>query len=410
MKTMPIKLIAVSIGAIVAGHSSLAAADDVTDALTSGKAYGDIRLRYESVDQDLPSTNPADDATALTVRTRLGYVTGSVSGFSATLEMEDSRIVAGQDEYTVGPTGFNPGEYSVIGDPETTEVDQAFIQYKTDSLTAKLGRQVLTYDGHRFVGHVGWRQDRQTFDGISFKYTPVENLTLHYAYLDERNRIFAEEADFDSKDHLFNAAYKTGFGTLTGYAYLLEIDEGVDNALDTFGVSFKGAAPIGDMKLLYAAEYATQEKEAENVEDKDADYMLLEGGLAISGITAKLGYEVLGSDDSSYGFSTPLATLHKFNGWSDQFLATPGVGLVDTYVSASGKIAGGTLTVVYHDFEADEDTAAIDDLGSEIDVAYAKKFGKNYNAGIKYAAYSAGDDDAKKYDTDKLWVWVGASF
>ena len=49
----------------------------------------------------------------------------------------------------------------------------------------------------------------------------------------------------------------------------------------------------------------------------------------------------------------------------------------------------------------------VDDLGDEIDFLYAKKFGKHYNAGIKYAQYSAGDI---LVDTDKLWVWVGASF
>jgi hypothetical protein len=36
-----------------------------------------------------------------------------------------------------------------------------------------------------------------------------------------------------------------------------------------------------------------------------------------------------------------------------------------------------------------------------------KKYGKHYSAGIKYAAYSAGDI---KVDADKLWVWIGAKF
>ena len=110
------------------------------------------------------------------------------------------------------------------------------------------------------------------------------------------------------------------------------------------------------------------------------------------------------------GFATPLATLHKFNGWADQFLATPAQGLKDAYVSVSGKLAGGAWAVVYHDYEADEDTATIDDFGDEINISYAKKFGKHYSAGIKYAAYDAGDTATGKVDTDKLWVWVGFSF
>lgn len=383
---------------LASGHA--VAADSFAEALESGKAYGDFRLRYESVEQD----NDADDASALTLRSRLGYTTGSISGFSATLEFEDSRIVAGQDEYAP----VSPG-YSIIADPETTEVDQGFLQYKSDMATVKVGRQVLTLDNHRFVGHVGWRQDRQTFDALSATLTPVENLTLTYAYLDQRNRIFAESADVNSKDHLFNVGFGTPFGKLTGYAYLLEVDQQVDNALDTYGIRFAGATDLSDLKVLYAAEYATQEAES-GTSEADADYMLLEGGVGVSGVTFKLGYEVLGSDDGDYGFLTPLATLHKFNGWADQFLGTPDQGLVDLYVSASGKVAGGKWAVVYHDYEADESTDSIDDLGDEVDLLFAKKFGKHYNCGIKYAAYTAGDEDAGKVDADKLWLWVGASF
>lgn len=398
MKTLNSKtLLSLAVAGVVAGSASFASAGSVVQALKTGDVSGDIRLRYESVDQD----NALDDASALTVRTRLTYTSGNYNGFSAVIGMEDSRVVAGQDEYTVGPTGFNVGEYSVIADPETTELDQGYIQYKTgdkvNSFTTKLGRQVITLDGHRFVGHVGWRQDRQTFDGVTMKYK-AGDLTAFYGYIDERNRIFSEDADVDASDHLFNVSYKTGIGTLTGYAYLLE-DEATDTEIDTYGVSLKGSTMAGDTKVLYAFEYADQEAGS-----ADADYMLVEGGIVVSGITAKLGYEVLGSDDGAYGFSTPLATLHKFNGWADQFLGTPATGLEDTYLSVSTKIAGGKFAVAYHDYAADEGG---DDHGDEWNLLYAKKFGKIYNAGIKYASYSA---DNHNVDADKLWVWVGAAF
>ena len=124
----------------------------------------------------------------------------------------------------------------------------------------------------------------------------------------------------------------------------------------------------------------------------------------------KVGYELLGSDDGNYGFSTPLATLHKFNGWSDQFLNTPKEGLTDLYASVGGKVAGGKWAVIYHKFDADEASATVDDLGSEINAVYSKSFTKNYTAGIKLAAYSAGDTTAGKVDTDKIWVWLNAKF
>ncbi len=374
----------------------------IYDALASGKAFANINLRYESVEQD----NALQDADALTVRTRIGYKTGEYNGFSAVVEMEDNSIVLGQGDYSVPPTGYQPGVYSVIADPEHTEVDQAFVQYKADALTVKFGRQVITHDGHRFVGHVGWRQDRQTFDGVRILYSPSAELTIDYSYVDQRNRIFAEAGDIDSKDHLFNASYKLGSGKLVGYAYLLEVDNDTDNALDTYGISYAGAVDLSGTKVSYKAEYATQSSETAAT-DFDADYLGLEVGATFSGVTAKLGYEVLGSDDGAYGFATPLATLHKFNGFADQFLGTPAQGLVDTYFTLSGSVAGGKLTGTYHMYDADDATPGADDFGDELNLAYVRKIAKNYTLGIKYAAFSAED---RGVDTDKLWVWLNTSF
>ena len=374
--------------------AALASTTLSTLAADESKTTLDFNLRYESVDQD----NALKDASALTLRTRLTHATASYNGFSAVVEFEDSRVIAGVDNYN-DTTGNNAGIYSVVADPETTELDQAYVQYKTDKFTAKVGRQVVTLDGHRFVGHVGWRQDRQTFDAANFMYQASEKLSGSYTYITKRNRIFAEANDLDSKDHLLNVAYKTSLGKVVGYAYLLEVDNGTDNGLDTYGISFTGKKD----GFLYAAEIATQSDDAS---DADTSYLMLEGGYNFGKVTAKLGYESLGSDNG-VGFSTPLATAHKFNGWADQFLGTPGVGLEDIYATVSTKVLGGNLSVTYHDFSSDVDSV---DLGSEIDAVYAKGFAKNYKAGVKLASYSAGDAGSGKVDTDKIWVFVTAKF
>lgn len=379
--------------------SSAHGEDSLSKVVKEGITTVDLRLRYENVEQD------SNDANALTLRTLLAYTTAKYQGFSGKIEVEDTRIVLGLGEYTVGPTGYHPGQYSVIADPEHTELDQGFLQYDSGHFSAKIGRQVLALDNHRFVGHVGWRQDRQTFDGVSAKFSPTQALTLNYAYLTQRNRIFAQAADLDSKDHLINLKYLMSWGTLTGYGYLLEIDNHTVNSLDTFGLSFNGSTMAGTNKIFYGAEFASQNSKTLST-DFSANYLMLEAGAVINGVTGKLAYESLGSDHGEYGFSTPLATLHKFNGWADMFLNTPVQGLVDVSLTLLGKAAGGGWMVVYHDFSADKTSETIDSLGSEIDLSYEYKYADNYSLGIKYAAYSSG---SALQDTDKLWVWVGAS-
>jgi len=370
------------------------------EATNKGKFYGDFRLRYEGVQQD----NPLEDADALTLRSRIGYKTATYEGFSALIEVEDVRELV--DDFSVPPAGIRPGEFSVVADPEGTEIDQAFVQYTNDNLSVKLGRQVFTLDGHRFVGHVGWRQDRQTFDGAVLTYKPSKGFNINVSYIDQRNRIFSDERDVDSKDVILNSSFQTKAGKIVGYAYLLEEDGASNTSIDTYGLSFSGAQPIGENKLLYTAEIATQEFN----DSFDTDYLFLEGGINFSGVTAKLGYEKLGSDDGQTGFVTPLATLHKFNGWADQFLGTPNQGLEDVYLSLAGKLFGGKWVAAYHDFSSDESLGGADDLGDEINLLYARGFGDNFSGGVKFADYSAGDAAFGRVDATKSWLWVSYKF
>ncbi len=395
-----IVLAAVVITALNASFSYAQQAEPSASKANYGKVYGDLRLRYETVSQD----NPLPDADGLTLRTQLGYKSPELNGFSGVIEVENSVSLV--DDFSVPPTGDRVGEFSVIADPDHTELDQAFVQYKSDSLTAKLGRQVFTLDGHRFVGHVGWRQDRQTFDGLVVNYKPLDNFEINASYIAQRNRIFAEDADLDSEDMILNSSYQTPYGKLVTYAYFLEVDNGTSNSLDTIGASFAGKQKLGETAVLYTAEFATQELN----DTFDSDYLFVEAGVSQFGITAKLGYETLGSDQGNASFQTPLATLHKFNGWADLFLVTPAQGLEDVYLSLSGKLAGGKWVAVYHDFSSDIVVDGNSDLGDEINLLYTRKFTDQFSGGLKYADYSAGDQAFNRVDTERLWVWGGFKF
>ena len=411
--TRSIKPIALSIALLTMASAAptFAAepAETLAEAFSGGKPFANLRLRYESAEID---NGNIPDADALTLRTTFGYETGSYKGFSVLVEAEDSREVLGVRDFSVNPAGVRVDQFDTIADPETTELEQAYVQYQAGGFTGKFGRQTFTLDNHRFVGHVGWRQDRQTFDAVKLNYQKA-GFDLTGAYITQRNRIFAEVADVDAEDIILNASYKAGFGKLVLYSYLLEEEDLVnstsaDAEIDTYGISYTGSTKAGETTIGYRAEYATQDNDTTNT---DTDYFNLGASADFGLIKLSLGYESLGSDDGVDAFATPLATLHGFNGWADVFLATPTVGLEDFSATLDAKFGGGKFTLAYHDFSADDAAAGdSDDLGSEIDVRYTRDFGKHVYTGIKYADYSDGSSSASPADTERFWIWAGLKF
>ena len=106
----------------------LANADAFYEAMSSGKVKMDIRTRLETVDQEgfEDAGNESDTAEALTIRTRLGYETGTLLKSTAYVEMEDIRVVGGMDDYGTATAG-----YPTIADPRSTELNQAYLINKT---------------------------------------------------------------------------------------------------------------------------------------------------------------------------------------------------------------------------------------------------------------------------------------
>jgi hypothetical protein len=375
-------------------------AQSFTEFAKEGDVIAELRIRTETVQQD----NAKDDAVAMTARTRLGYETASISGFKILAEYD--HVTALQNEYN-SKTDFGSDDKtkSVVADPATGDINRAQISYTSAEFGATLGRQRIILDNARFVGNVGWRQNEQTYDAARIDVTAVKDFTATYTYISQVNDIFFN--DVEVENHLLNVGYKMPIGKVTGYSYLLK-DSDSEGTVDTFGLRFKGQTALNALDLLYTVEYATQSQNSgtDGAKDNDAAYRLIEAGINVSGITLAAGMETLAGDGTA-AFSTPLATKHAYNGWSDTFLGTPINGLSDTYAKAMTKVAGVKLLAVYHDFSSDKDG---DDLGSEINLLAAKKFDANFSAGIKYAQYNAGDDAFAYVDTDKLWVWAEAKF
>jgi hypothetical protein len=379
-----------------------AQADDAFyEALTGGKVGFSARARYESVEQD----NALKDADAYTLRTTLSYETGAFKGFKAFAEVEDVTDL-GDGDFNAGGV-YGDAAYSVVADPQDTEINQAYLQYNGFDTEFKFGRQEITYRDapfHRFIGTVLWRQNHQSFDGFTAVNKSLKDTTLSYAFLNKRQTILGTTADMDG--HLINLKY-TGLPVKAeAYGYFLEFEDAPATSSQTIGLRLNGALPVSEeVKMIYTAEYATQDDYKDGTMD-DQDYMLGELGFKYKGWLAKFSYELQEGDGTS-SFKTPLGTNHAFQGWADQYLATPAAGLEDMYITVVGSVFGAKLIVSYHDFETDEGST---DAGDEFDILLAKKFAKHYTVGAKYADFDAGDASLGKVDTEKFWLWGEVKF
>ena len=368
------------------------------DSLQEGDLDLTLRYRFEFSDDEAFEKK----AYASTLRTMLGYQT-SWYDFTGRLEFENISAL-GNDIYQSTLNGET--DRAVVPDPESTEVNQVFVRYDGwENVTPTLGRQILLLDNQRFVGPVGWRQNYQTYDAVRMDARPAEDIDLFYAYLDNVNRIFGDDSpvgDARMSSHLFNGSWNTGLGKWTAYWYYLDTD-----AFAAFSTSTVGARWAGDFDATEdwgvggTAEYAVQRDVEDNPADVDANYAFGELAAAHRGTRFALGYELLeGSGAPGDKFSTPLATLHAFNGWADQFLITPDTGLEDLYASISGSVQDYRWSLIWHDFRSDSGSL---DYGSELDALVTRKVSERVRVGLKLASYSA-DDFAQ--DTFKLWTWV----
>lgn len=388
-----------------------AAGEGAGDFIREGKAGLDLRYRFENVEQD----DKPETADASTLRIRLDLTSGEVRGFSGFLELDHVEAI-GNVHYDDTRNGRI--EYPVVADPEGTDLNQAWLQYRGAKETVlRLGRQKIAIGNERFVGPVGWRQNEQSFDAIRLDTHAVPGAAITYAWVDRVQRIFGPDegvppAELASNSHLLDARITSlPVGALALYGYHLDFRNAPQLSADTVGARYDGEHALGSaLKFGWALEYAVQQDAGDNAADVDANYQLVElkALFEVAGIT--LGREVLSGERGTFdaatnpAFQTPLATLHPFQGWADKFTTTPPAGIVDAYLGASLKLAGWKGQAVWHEFSAEASGA---EYGSELDLVVSRRFAERYEFLAKYADYSADDLFT---DTRKFWVQVSAAF
>ncbi len=410
-------------------------ADDLVDALKAGTFGGSVNIRYENVEDERPNLID-NEAEALTGRFTLHYKSAEFYKTHFFVEFENVTALLDDDEYFDGPNGGSGAGgatgFPAIIDPEGTEVNQAYAAFKPFPNTEiKVGRQIITprkAPFHRFLGTILWRQNWQTQDAITITNTSLPDTKILAGYIWNNN--FINGQDRDQESPIFNVQYSgLKYAKLEGYYYDLNFTndpfavDGRQLGTTTAGFRVNGAVPVTEFaKAVYAGEFATQSESDDAPTDYDANYYLAEGGFKfgfkdsfVKSLLAKVSYEVLEADeDAGIAFRTPMGTNHAYQGWADNFLATPGTGIEDTYFTVVATGAYDTkLILSYHMLDPENDTG-FDEYGDEFDVWFTKTWNKKYTLGLKYADYS-GDGDGtngnpRSTDLTKFWAYFSLKF
>jgi len=385
---------------ILLASAASAAGDRLEDWLREGKPLIDLRFRVETVDQE----GFDEEALAATLRARIGFQTGVVRGWSFLVEFEHIGVLGGE---TYNDTANGRLNRPVVADREDTELNRAHLDFEFGRKQRLiLGRQRIILDNHRFIGNVGWRQNEQTFDAALWQNNAWDGLKWTLGYIGNVNRIFGDHhpnparAETRMRNAVIHAQTdKLPWLTLSAFAYLFENEDAPLASHRNLGFFGRGQWPKDGAALVYDASFVAQDDYRDGADAIDAEYAMLGAGGKWGGLTAKLTYESLGGD-GAYGFATPLATLHGFNGWADLFLATPADGLIDLFASLSYAWNDWRAVAVFHQFESDRGSR---DYGDELDILLSWKPRKWGGGGLKYADYRA---DGFAVDTRKLWLFA----
>ena len=426
-------------GFLISGNLNFGKAESILDKpVNSIKPYIQIRPRYEYVHT---SNSPTiKDAKALTTRIKVGAKLNGlfqINGLNAVLEGVDvEALIDDYDKSASHTDTIGKNNYETVLDPDNARLTQAYISYTYNKTTLFFGRKYIAIDDHRFIGTVDWRQMPQSFGVIGIQDNTIKGLNILIAGIYERKGIIDSlntDWKVDKMPIIIDISYKIIPAVrVKAFGYL------ITDIHNTYGVKTDGKIDLGNgLKFSYLGEYAVQKDPYETQRlttkpDIDTNYYRVSGNLSFNTVGigtffGKVEYTHFGDrNNKTRGFSTPLATLHKFEGWSDVLLrgAANGFdyGMNEFKISLGYKHPTfGKFLISYLDFQSDKNpngTAGIngDNIGSEWDFAYTKSFGKHFSLLLKGAVYNGKDgyiSGGRAFginDTTKYWIQLNMKY
>ena len=385
-------------------------AQDSLSAYFAPRVSGDMRMRFQNLQRDDFNQN----GQALTLRFLGTLEFNLLQKTSFLAEIEGITALIG--DYNDG-TGNKP-LLPVIPDPEGLELNRLQIITEIVPKTRlTIGRQRLALDDWRFIGAFPFRQNGQTIEAIRFETTALGPGILDFGYFNKVRRPLGEDnlnSVFTGDSFFSNYNLATLIGRVSLFHYATELETGPVGTLrqiessQTTGVRVLGRRDWENVSIAWEGSYAQQSDYSNNLNDYSADYGLVEISIKPKAFTFKVRGEILGSDNGQ-GLQTPLASLHRFQGFADKFLRTPDEGVRDYSIFAQydfgsiGPFSEVNTFARHHWFEADTDGR---NYGRELNLSLRTKIHKRRFA-LEYADYKA---DTFSNDTKAVFLTTEISF
>ncbi|OIV39610.1 alginate export family protein [Flavobacterium johnsoniae] len=308
-----------------------------------------------------------------------------------------------QDELTVKLTFQNTRTWGDVSPTATADkngvaVFEAWAQYNfTEKWSARMGRQVLSYDNQRIMGEMDWAQQGQSHDALTVSYHSGNNqLDLGGAYNSDAENTFQTPYTVNSYKTLQYAWYHTNLDKLGASLLLLNTGYEYKNTADKLLVDYKQT--FGTY-LTYKNKKFDANAWIYGQTGKSADLQVSAWNAAANlgysfteSFKAGLGYEFLSGKDSNDGskviksFNPIFGTNHGFNGYMDYFYVgnhINNVGLQDAFIKLNYNVNKWQFALIPHVFLSAADVVTplnekMDSyLGTEIDATFGYNFKKD---------------------------------
>ncbi|RED23478.1 alginate export protein [Flavobacterium cutihirudinis] len=289
-------------------------------------------------------------------------------------------------------------------DKNGVAVFEAWAQYNfTEKWSARMGRQVLSYDNQRILGEQDWGQQAQSHDALTVSYhTEKQKLDFGGAYNSTAENVVQTPYTVASYKTLQYAWYHNQFNSELGLSFLV-LNTGYEYAplpapatkllvdyMQTFGpyLTYKKGKIDTSFWLYGQTGKSTDQQVSAWNAAANIGYNITDA------FKLGLGYEFLSGKDSNDGstviksFNPIFGTNHGFNGYMDYFYVgnhLKNVGLQDAFLKLNYNVNKWQFALIPHVFLAAADVATplpanekLDSyLGTEIDATFGYNFKKN---------------------------------